>query len=380
MMKYAKLVYRNLFRNKIRTGLMIVLLAAIFAIVASLIQIVVALDKIGDSAAGSDRLVVQSAYSIATALPYAHELKIRQVPGVVDVAKSQWLGGYWKEPKNAFAIIAVDAEHFANVFADYGLSDGDNRAFIADRRGAIAGEKLMKKYGWKVGDRVHIHRQLFPFDPDLVIRGVTHHATQNEVLFLHLDYMNETLKWNRAGTMWVRVADRNRMPAISQAIDAEFRNSNDPTETFTEKEFNRQFVNMFGNVKLLLTSISLCSILMVILLAAITMSMAARERVTEVAVLKAIGFQRPLILSIMLSEFVLTTLIGCALGTGLVALFFSAIDIAPFVLNMLQNFHISASTAGICAGIAVAVGLIAGGMPATKAANLSVVNGLRKVV
>jgi putative ABC transport system permease protein len=378
-MKFAKLVRRNLFRSKLRSLLMIALMGAIFFLVATLIQILAAFESLNVAGAG-DRIVVQSAFSLATMLPYAHEQKIRQVPGVVDVAKSQWLGGYYKERRNTFAILSIDADKVKNVFPEYKLDDAENAAFVRDRQGAMAGEDLMKRFGWKIGDRITLHREIFPFDPEVTIRAVGHHPVQGSVVFVHQDYLNETLKWNRVGTFWVKVADPNQMAAISQQIDAAFKNSEDPTETFTEKEFNRQFVNMMGNIKLLFSSISLCSIFMTVLLAAITMSMAARERVTEVAVLKAIGFGRRLILGLMLTEFVITTLVGFAVGVGGAALLYANVDVAKYTMGYLPNFRVAPATAAICAAAALAVGLVAGGLPSMKSANLSVVDGLRKVV
>jgi len=378
-MKFATLIRRNLFRNKLRSFLMIVLMGAIFFLVASLLQILYTFEHF-DSGGPGDRLVVQSAFSLAQMLPYAHEQKIRQVPGIVDVAKSQWIAGYYKEPRNTFAILAADADKFASVFPDYRVDPAQMAEFVRDRRGAMVGPDLMKWYGWKVGDRIALHRGLFPFDPEVTIRAVSNHPVQRAALFLHLDYFNETLRWNRVGTFWVKVSDPSQMPAISQQIDAMFKNSEDPTETFTEKEFNRQFVSMMGNIKLLFSSISLCAIFMVILLAAITMSMAARERVTEVAVLKAIGFGRRLILGLLLTEFVIITAIGCAAGVGFAALLYGYGDVAKWTRGFLINFHIVPSTAAICAGLAIVVGLVAGGLPSIKSANLSVVDGLRKVV
>ncbi|HEV2722379.1 MAG TPA: FtsX-like permease family protein, partial [Thermoanaerobaculia bacterium] len=344
-----------------------------------LIQILAAFETMGGGPT-SDRLVVQSAFSLATMLPYAHEQKLRQVPGVVEVCKSQWLGGYYKERRNTFAILSVDADKFKTVFPEFTLSDEDNAAFIRDRQGAIVGDDLMKRFGWKIGDRITLHREIFPFDPELTIRGVVHHPVMGSVLYLHQDYFNEALKWNRVGTFWIKAKDPNQMAALSQQIDAAFKNSEDPTETFTEKEFNRQFVNMMGNIKVLFGSISLCSIGMIVLLAAITMSMAARERVTEVAVLKAIGFGRGLILALMLTEFVLTTFIGFVVGVGGAALLYANVDVAKWTMGFLPNFRLYPSTAAICAAAAVAVGLLAGGLPSMKSANLSVVDGLRKVV
>jgi putative ABC transport system permease protein len=378
-MKYAKLIRRNLFRNKLRSFLMIVLMGAIFFLVASLLQILAAFDNLDNGGTG-DRLVVQSAFSLATMLPYAHEARIRQVPGVAETAKSQWLGGYYKERRNTFAILSVDADKFQRVFPEYKVSDAGIAAFVRDRRGAIVGQDLMERFGWKVGDRITLHREIFPFDPELTIRAVSHHPVQGSVLFLHQDYFNETLQWNRVGTFWVKVANPNDMPAISQQIDAAFKNSEDPTETFTEKEFNRQFVSMMGNIKLLFGSISAGSIFMIVLLAAIAMSMAARERVTEIAVLKAIGFGRGLVLALMLTEFVLTALIGYVIGVGGAALFYHVTDVGKWTMGFLPGLAIQPQTAAICAAAALAVGLLAGGLPSLKSANLSVVDGLRKVV
>ncbi len=378
-MKFAKLVRRNLFRNKLRSFLMIVLMGAIFFLVATLIQILAAFETMG-GAPTSDRIVVQSAFSLATMLPYSHEQKLRQIPGVVEVCKSQWLGGYYKERRNTFAILTVDADKFKTVFPEFTISDDENAAFIRDRQGAIVGTDLMERFGWKLGDRITLHREIFPFDPEVTIRGVVHHAVMGSVLYLHQDYFNEALKWNRVGTIWVKVKDPNQMAALSQQIDAAFKNSEDPTETFTEKEFNRQFVNMMGNIRVLFSAISLCSIGMIVLLAAITMSMAARERVTEVAVLKAIGFGRGLILGLMLTEFVMTTLMGFVVGVGGAALLYRFIDVAKWTMGFLPNFRLYPSTAAICGVAAIAVGLLAGGLPSMKSANLSVVDGLRKVV
>jgi putative ABC transport system permease protein len=177
----------------------------------------------------------------------------------------------------------------------------------------------------------------------------------------------------------VRVQDPKNMTAISQKIDDMFRNSDYPTETFTEKEFQLQFMAMIGNIKLLFTVVSLCSIFMVILLAALTMSMAARERVTEIAVLKAIGFTSGTILTLMLIEFVTLGFVGGALGTFGAKLVFQAVNMTEVTQGFLVAFGVNAETIVKCLIAAVIVGFLAGGLPALRSARLSVVDGLRKV-
>jgi len=371
-MKFAKLIRRNLFRNKLRAVLTMLLLAVIFFFVATLLAILDNFENFSNAGEGANRLVVQSAISLANLLPYAHEQKIRAIPGVVDTAKLQWIGAYYKEKSNFFANFAIDVDKFPTVFDDYKITPQDYAAFQADRRGALVGTELMKRFKWKIGDRITLKRQIFPFDPELTIRGTYVHP---------VEYFQQSIgNQGQVGTFWVKVRDAKQMAAISQQIDAMFKNSDYPTETFTEKEFQQNFMSMMGNVKLLFTAVSTCAIFMVVLLAAITMSMSARERVTEIAVLKAIGFEQRLVLAIMLTEFILLTAIGGAIGSYGAHFLFIAVDAGKMTQGFLQNLGVHAKTLSICMATAVGVGLIAGGLPALRASNLRVVDGLRRVV
>ena len=380
-MKFLKLIRRNLFRNPLRASLTALLMASIFFFVATLLGILWAFDRFSDSGEGYNRLVVQSAVSLATLMPYSMEEKLRKVPGVEDVCKVQWIGAYYKDPKNFFANLTIDHDHMQNVFPDYKTDPAEFEAFKNDRRGAIVGEELMRRFGWKIGDRIALKGTIFPYDPDLTIRAVYHHPVNTSTLYYHQDYHNESVgNFSRVGNFWLKIKDPRQMAAISQQIDAMFKNSEYPTETFTEKEFQKQFLAMMGNIKLLFSAISVCAIFMVVLLAAITMSMSARERVVEIAVLKAIGFPERLVLTLMLTEFTLLALLGGALGVFGAQLVFNVVDMAKVTQGFLQNFHIHAVTIAECLGAAAAVGLLAGGWPALRSAGMSVVDGLRRVV
>lgn len=381
-MKHWKLIRRNLFRNKLRTILTLILMAAIFFFVATMLSILENFETASNANEGQNRLGIQSAISLANPLPLSHESKIMTIPGLVDIAKLQWVGAYYKEPKNFFANFAVDHDKMATVWDDYATPKDQLEAFKADRTGAIIGPELATRYGWKIGDRVTLIGQIFPFNPELTIRGIYKHKIDTSSFFFHFDYFYESTKeitGGTVGTFWVRVRDPKDMARISTQIDDMFRNSEYPTETFTEKEFQQQFMAMIGNIKLLFTVISLCSIFMVVLLAAITMSMAARERVTEVAVLKAIGFTRGMILTLMLIEFVLLGLIGGALGTFGASFIYRIVNMTEVTQGFLVSFGVNTRTMITCLGAAAVVGFLAGGLPALRSARLSVVDGLRKV-
>ena len=380
-MKFSKLIWRNLFRNKLRAALTVLLMAAIFFFIATLLSILENFTLFSEAGRGQNRLAVQSAISLANGMPVAHEGKIRQIPGIVDVCQMQWFGAYYKEPKNFFANFAIDHHHMKGVFDDYQTSDKEFEDFANDRQGTMVGPELMKRFGWKVGDRITLKSTIFPFNPELNIRAVYKHPIDTSSLFFHMDYFEQaTGNLGLVGMFWIKVKDAKSMTAVSKQIDDMFRNSTDPTETFTEKEFQLNFLSMMGDIKLLFHSISLCSIFMVILLAAITMSMSARERVTEIAVLKAIGFGRGLILRLMLTEFALLTVIGGAAGVLGGVIFYRFVNMTKVTQGFLVNFTLYSHPIIACLVASLGVGLLAGGWPAMRSANMSVVDGLRRVV
>lgn len=381
MMKFGPLVLRNLLRNKIRTILTVALMAVIFFFIATLLSILDNFEQASNSGEGQNRLGVQSAISLANMLPYSHEEKIRQIPGVIDVGKLQWVGAYYKDQRNFFANFAVDHDKFATIWDDYNLPADQLAAFLADRQATVVGAGLMKRYDWKIGDRIVLTGTIFPFNPELTIVGITHHKLDDSSLFFRMDYFQKSIgDLGQVGTFWAKVADPKEMPRISDQIDETFKNSEFPTETFTEKEFQQQFLSMIGNIKLLFTTVSLCAVLMITLLGAITMSMSARERVTEIAVLKAIGFTRGLILGLLLTEFVLLAILGGLAGALGSRYVYTLVDMTSATQGFLVNFGVSVPTMLICIGASALVGFIAGGLPAFRSANLSVVDGLRRVV
>ncbi len=382
-MKYFKLIRRNLFRNRLRSFLTLALIAVIFFFVATLLSILELFNRFEDQGGEANRLVVQSAISLANPLPYAYEQKIRQIPGVAEACKMQWIGAYYKEKKNFFANFAIDQDRMESVFSDYKIDPKQMADFKADRQGCIVGTELIKRYGWKIGDRITLKRQIFPYDPELTIRGVYDHPVNTASLYYHMDYHNEAIPpmmKDHVNTFWLNVKDPSKNAAISQQIDAMFKNSEFPTETVTEKQFQASFMAMMGNIKLLFGSISTCAVFMVILLAAITMSMSARERVTEIAVLKAIGFEKPLVMTLMLTEFSLLTFFGGALGVLGAKLMYMIVPMGKVTQGFLVGFQIFPMTALGALGASILVGLIAGGLPAINATKMSVVDGLRRVV
>ena len=333
-----------------------------------------------DAGKGQNRLAVQSAISLANVLPLAHEAKIRQIAGIVDVCEMQWFGAYYKEPKNFFANFAVDHRHMKAVFDDYHMNDADFQAFANDRQGAIVGPELMKRFGWKVGDRITLKSTIFPMNPELNIRAVYEHPVDTSSLMFHMDYFQQALGDPGAvGMFWIKVKDRNNMTAISKQIDDMFRNSPQPTKTESEKAFQLSFIAMLGNVKAFILSICAAVVFAILLVAANTMAMSIRERTREVAMLKTLGFTRGIVLSLFVGEAVALSIAGGLLGVLIAAGLVSFVAHSPYATGILFGLRVSAVTMVVAVIVAAFVGFVSAYFPAYNASRVNIVEGLRHI-
>ena len=298
MFKYLRLMAVNAGRNRRRTALTILGVAASLFLLVSLRTFLGELE--GDSTltpSSSLRLVTIHSVSMAQSLPLSYLQRIESVPGVEVVTPFQWFGGYYQDPQNFFAQFAVDPKVMWQLATDYTFNQDEVQAWINDRTGAWVASKLMNRFGWKVGDRITIIGGLFPFNLELTIRG-TYHGPDENGLFFHYDYFNElqrqsgTLTPDRVASFWMRARSAEDVPRVAAAIDGMFRNSDAPTRTDTEKAFSLSFTAMLGNIRLFLSLIAGAVLFAIFLVTANTMAMTVRERSAEVAVMKTLGFRR----------------------------------------------------------------------------------------
>ena len=152
-MKYAKLIFKNILRNKRRTLLTISSLVVSLFLIISLATILTEFDR-GTEEASPLRLVSRHAVSLGFVIPMAHLQKMKTVPGVKEAMPFSWFGGIYKDERNFFANFAVDARKMRDVIPEIKMSDADWQAFINDRQGAIVGAKLVKLYGFTPGQRI----------------------------------------------------------------------------------------------------------------------------------------------------------------------------------------------------------------------------------
>jgi putative ABC transport system permease protein len=382
---FLKFISRNVFRAKLRSGLTI--LGLVIAILAfGLLQTVVRAWYAGSDAASATRLITRNAISLTFSMPMHYREKIRAVPGVTAVSVSNWFGGIYKEPKNFFAQFAVDAPTFFPLYPEFVFDPEQYQAFLRDRRGAVVGRQLADLYGFKVGDTIPLKSGIYPGDWEFTVRAIydaRDETTITRQMYFHYDYLNEQVKkvfarrGDQAGVFVVGIRDGQAAANIARDVDAEFKNSLAETLTETEKAFTLGFVAMVETIVVAIQGVSYIVILIIMAVAANTMAMTARERLPEYATLKALGFKPVTVAAMIMSEALLLALVGAGIGillTTPVVRGFHAATVSMFAKMPLvpQTFYLQAACA-------LAVGVVAGIVPAIRAARVKIVDGLRHV-
>ena len=384
-MHYLRLILRNALRHKLRTALTVFgLVVAILSF--GLLQTVVDAWYSGANNAAPNRLVTRNAISLTFAMPLAYRERIRAVDGVQAVAAANWFGGIYIDKRNFFPQFAVDAGPYFGMYREYRMNEDDFRAFLRDRKGAVVGRKLADTYGFRVGDTVPLQGTIFPGTWQFNVRAIYEGAdpsTDTSQFFFHWEYLNETVKQrfprraDSVGVFVVEIDNPDRAAEVSQAIDATFRNSLAETLTETERSFQIGFVKQTEAIVIAIRIVSYVVIFIILAVMANTMAMTARERMSEYATLKALGFGPAFVGILILGESLAIALAGCALG---IALTFPVGDwFAAKMGTLFPVFEVSAGTVMLQMACAAAVGIIAALFPMRRAARVNIVEGLRAV-
>ncbi len=384
-MKYLHLIWASLFRRKTRTFLTLVSILTAFLLFGMLDAVRTAFDSGSKSLVGVDRLITSSRYSIIQSLPQALRSRIAGVPGVRDVAWANWFGGMYQEPKNFVFSYAV-SPNYLDVYPEIKLTPAQRKAFDSTRTGVVIGPVLAKKYGWKVGDKIPLQSQIFPrkngdktWPFDIVgVYSVADGAAagMDQLFLLHWKYFDEANLYSSHQVGWYvdRLNDPGAADRVGKAIDAISANSDHETKTQTEQAFSASFAKQLGDIGLIVSAIMGAVFFTLILLTGNTMAQAVRERTSELAVLKTIGFSSRSVLGMVLAESVLLLLLGGVIGLGLAA------ALGPMVTQgsggLVNLPPVGANSWMLGVGLMVVIGLVVGALPALRAMRLNIVDAL----
>ncbi len=224
-MKYSRLILANLFRKKIRLALTLGSFAVALFLFAFLGVIRDSFAR-GADVAGADRLVVINRTSIINPIPLADRDKILRIPGVASITHDNWFGGTYIDEKNFFPQFVIDPENQRKVFPELIVPDDQWKTFVADRQGAIVGADLVKRFGWKIGDRIPIKTTLYgggswEFNIDGIYHGKSAKDDQTQFWF-QWDYFEERVPdriKGQVGWYTLRVKSVDDAVPVAKAID-----------------------------------------------------------------------------------------------------------------------------------------------------------------
>lgn len=373
-------IVRNALRNK-RRLILTVLSVALSLFLYTLLQTALReMTQPASSEASALRLITRHRVSLANVLPEKYQYRIEQTPGVEVCSKFTWFGGIYQDERNFFPQFAVEPEKIFRIFTEGRIDPQELDAFIKEKTSCIVGIKTMERFGWKIGDRITLQGTIWDCSPELIIRGVYREGIDETNLFFHHEYFNDLLGGlNLVGTFWIKAANAEVVQSVIDRIDATFRNTDAETKTETERAFQLGFISMFGNIKMLIGSICTVVVFTMILVTASTMSMAIRERMREIAVLKAIGFNTRHVFGLILAESFGLAMVGGLIGCGGARLLFDHIDIYKVTQGFFIKFEV---TAHILSGgllLAALLGVVSCLAPAVACARMSVVTGLKEM-
>jgi putative ABC transport system permease protein len=382
-MTLTSFIRKNAFRNKRRSALTVISIA-FSMLLLTLLLILYRSFYLNDGSTESNlRLIVRHRVSLSFSLPGYYREKIRAVPGVVAVVPFDWFGGTYidDKPEHSFAQLGTDPEEFFQVYRDEFMPADQIAAWQHDRQGVIVDTTLATRYGWKIGDRIFLKRNVYPVDLELNVCGIFHTSPDDLSIYFNSKYLEEAVSSvnGQAGLYGILAASPQDASRIARTIDDMFHNSPQPTRTETEKAFGLEFVAMLGNVKVFILSICAAVLFTTLLVSANTMAMSIRERTREVSVLKTLGFTKPTLLGLFVGEAVTLSLAGGLLGSlgayGLLALFAKNPQLTQFLTLAPTTpgpILISVAVAGI-------VGLLSAIIPSYRASSKDIVEGLRYI-
>lgn len=379
-MKFVRFIWHNVLRNKRRTFLTMVSMAFMLFLFCGLIAVMVLMDTLLKRAGTLPILAVHRRTAIMDPMPEAYRAKIEGVPGVAQVCPMQWYGGIGKDPEYFFQSLGCDASNVSEVMSDMIVTTPEeNEAFRRERTGVIMGNLTARKLGVTKGDEVILKGTVYPVDLKFKVMGVFPPEGDPSIFLFHREYLDEAIgRLGIVNLFWVKVERPDLMESVARHIDEMFENS--PAETLTESRsalFTR-FLSMQGNVRAIVNVVTMLVLISLLLVVANSMAMSMRERTMEIAVLKALGFLRGRILTLLLSEAVFIATVGGSLGC---LASYWLLNQRGFTAGFGPLSNVRVTTTVLLEGISVSalMGLASGWIPAWRATNVPLIEALRKV-
>ncbi|WNO11305.1 ABC transporter permease [Teredinibacter sp. KSP-S5-2] len=380
-MNYWILLYKNITRNRLRSTLSFCSVVIAFLLFGLLGALNSAFNS-GSELADNYRLVVSSKSSMMKLLPVSYVDSIDRIEGVDAVSHQSWFGGYYKTPRNSFAQFPVDIDRYLSVYPETKIPPEQLERFKANRIGAAVGEKIADKYNWKLGDKISLTSAIystrgdFTWEFDVEAIFPSSEKGGGQLMLFHYDYFDGARDFARGEVGWlgVRLGHSKNASLVATLIDSRFGNSSTETKTSTEKAFGEAYLKQFGDVGFVTKIILSAVFFTMMLITGSSISQSVRERMSEIALFKTIGFSDFSIVGLVLMETLVVStagyLVGMASAYGLTEL--------QLVKDSLPNFSIGTENWFFALFISLIFGVVSGVAPSLTILKSNVALTLRR--
>jgi putative ABC transport system permease protein len=385
--KLLHLALRNMRRQLRRTILTALTFAVAVFLYTVLVAVPVSMDRIAADAAKGLRLITIAHNSYRLPAKYCNEIK--KMPHVLACAPEVQFTTIYRNPRDYITTFGVTEDIFTVTGDnDFRVSPETRKMMATDRRFCSVGSVLMREEGWKLGQQIVLR------DPDndklkLTLIPMLELPTllTSRALLFDRRVLDDAVKnafgadiTDRANFLSVKVDRAENMDQVIAEIDENYHNSDAETETTPESDALASVVTGIGDIKTIMYSLCIVVLVTVLLIAANSMAMMVRDRVTEVAVMRALGFGRVHVVTLLLAEAAMIGFAGAIVGAGAALwIFHGGISLGTLTGN-LGYMAVAPDTAALAVIIALGVSIVSAMLPVIRAANIPPAMAFRKVV
>lgn len=379
------LIWSNFRRNPGRKVLTLLSLLIAFVLFGLLMAVRNGLTFSDSSQVGTRRLVTTNKVAPFAPMPVAYAERIAQVPGVVAVTYNGFMAGTFQKPGNFFMVLPMPAKGLSQVYPDLSVPPAEHRSWLQDRSGALVTPSLLRQFGWEIGEKIPVQTQTRQKDGSttwyMTIDGViTNNTSQKNAnvqqMFIHYSYYDETRAVGRGTVNGFAelLRDANEAGPVSKAIDDLFTNAAPQTRTILEAAAAQNIFAQAGNIGAIVTDVAIAVFFSMMLIVGAIVLHSARERLSEFALLRALGFNTGTVSGVVLGEALLTCLVGGI--AGLVIAYLLTLALGRTVTQVLTGFSLTPAAVAIAVGLMVLFAILSSLLPIAQLRRLSVRDAL----
>ncbi|WP_188152456.1 ABC transporter permease [Teredinibacter waterburyi] len=384
-MSFYTLIYQSIIANKSRSSLLVITISVAFLVYGVLGALRFSMFG-GTDEFGKNRLIMTHEAGMTQPLPINYRDRIKQIEGVSAVTPATWIGAYYQDPNKMLMAFAVQGESWIQQHPEMQMSNEHRNNFLTTTGGMLVSEALMRKYGWKVGDRIPLKSIMFfpdngedfwPFTVSGTFENSAEAGGRNYII-THYKYLNEarTSLRDTAGTYVITATPGVSVENLALRIDEHFSQFYNRTSTTTDRAFHTEFFKQLGDISLMIQSILFIAFTSIILVVCSTLTLTVRQRTRDIGILKMLGFGKTGVLALIISEGFLLILLGAIAGLLLAMIANHLISVN--LPDLLPNLSITPQVLTEMLAIAIAIGTIVCSIPALLAATMKPIDAFSR--